>query len=69
MLSDKSTGFVTTAHLTHATPAPLYAWAAEREWEADSDLPREAHEKGCPDIGAQLLSNDGPGRNINVRTT
>ena len=32
------TGFVTTARVTHATPAALYARTANRGWECDRDL-------------------------------
>lgn len=35
----KSTGIVSSARLTHATPAALYAHTAVRDWEADSNLP------------------------------
>jgi len=47
-----STGIVTTARVTHATPAVNYAHISERDWEADSDLPAGATVK---DIARQLL--------------
>jgi alkaline phosphatase len=47
-----STGIVTTARLTHATPAVNYAHIADRDWEADSNLPAGATVK---DIARQLL--------------
>lgn len=47
-----STGVVTTARLTHATPAVNYAHIADRDWEADSNLPAGA---GVKDIARQLL--------------
>ncbi|MGG7566539.1 alkaline phosphatase [Rhodovulum sp. DZ06] len=54
ILSDqgKAVGIVSTARLTHATPATAYAHAADRNFEDDGDLPA-----GCavPDIAAQLL--------------
>lgn len=50
-----STGVVTTARLTHATPAAVYAHAASRAWEADADLPESAKADGCTDIAAQLI--------------
>ena len=40
----KATGIVTTARITHATPAALYAHSAERYWEGDLLLPRDAWE-------------------------
>ena len=47
-----ATGVVTTARVTHATPAVNYAHIANRDWEADSDLPAGASVK---DIARQLL--------------
>ncbi|MEQ1530764.1 MAG: alkaline phosphatase [Methylococcales bacterium] len=47
-----STGVVTTARFTHATPAVNYAHIADRDWEADSNLPVGATVK---DIARQLL--------------
>lgn len=48
----KSTGLVSTARITHATPAANYAHTVERNWEADSNQP-----EGCkiPDIARQLV--------------
>lgn len=48
------TGVVTTTRLTHATPAATYAHAAERNWEADADVP-EADRTTCPDIARQFV--------------
>ncbi len=50
-----STGVVTTARLTHATPASTYAHVPERDWEADADMPAEALAQGCKDIASQLI--------------
>jgi len=50
-----STGVVTTARVTHATPAATYAHSPERNWEDDHDLPEEAKENGCQDIASQLI--------------
>jgi alkaline phosphatase len=47
-----STGVVTTARVTHATPAAAYAHVSERDWEADSNLPAGTTVK---DIARQLL--------------
>lgn len=55
-LSGKSTGIVTSARVTHATPAATYAKSAQRDWEDDSELPEEAKKAGCEDIASQLLS-------------
>ncbi len=51
-----STGVVTTARLTHATPAATYAHATERDWEDVSDMPQTAVEAGCEDIASQFVS-------------
>jgi len=50
-----STGIVTTARLTHATPAAAYAHVPEREWESDRNLSQEARHNGCVDIASQLI--------------
>ncbi|MEI6897280.1 MAG: alkaline phosphatase [Psychromonas sp.] len=51
-----STGIVTTARITHATPAATYAKSPERNWEDISDMPDDAIEYGCKDIAAQLVN-------------
>lgn len=53
-----STGIVTTARLTHATPAATYAKTPERDWEGDFNLPAEAVANGCTDIASQLVMRD-----------
>ena len=54
----KSTGVVTTARVTHATPAACYAHSPERNWEHDADM-KENHPKaleaGFKDIARQLM--------------
>ncbi|GJL93311.1 alkaline phosphatase [Hyphococcus sp.] len=50
-----STGVVSTARLTHATPAATYAHVPDRDWESDSNLPEGAYELGCRDIASQLI--------------
>lgn len=52
----KSTGVVSTARITHATPAATYAKVPERGWESDDGLSSEAREKGCVDIAAQMVA-------------
>jgi alkaline phosphatase len=51
------TGLVTTARLTHATPASTYAHLPDRSWENDSSLPPSASVEGCADIAAQLIDS------------
>ncbi|MCC6982665.1 MAG: alkaline phosphatase [Bauldia sp.] len=48
-----STGVISTARITHATPAATYAHTANRDWEADYQVPADA--VGCTDIAAQLV--------------
>lgn len=49
------TGIVTTTRMTHATPATLYARAADREWETDKGIPPSQRDAGCHDIARQLI--------------
>jgi len=58
------TGFVTTARVTHATPAALYAKTAHRDWECDKLLPKDGPD-GVHDITAQLVGSTR-GQKINV---
>ena len=51
-----ATGVVTTARLTHATPAATYAKSADRNWEDISDMSQEAVDAGCEDIASQLVN-------------
>lgn len=57
-----ATGIVSTARLTHATPAATYAHSPDRNWENDADLPQAAKAAGCADIAQQLLSTARYGR-------
>jgi alkaline phosphatase len=54
-IAGMATGTVTTARLTHATPAAVYAHAAGRDWEADADMKAEDIKAGCVDIARQLV--------------
>nr|WP_298931556.1 alkaline phosphatase [uncultured Erythrobacter sp.] len=51
-------GIVSTARITHATPASVYARSADRNWEADAAIPEEERGKGCKDIAKQLIEAD-----------
>ncbi|PCI53802.1 MAG: alkaline phosphatase [Alphaproteobacteria bacterium] len=51
----KSLGIVTTARLTHATPAAVYAHTPERNWESEDELPADARAEGCRSIARQLV--------------
>ena len=50
-----STGVITTARLTHATPGAAYSHIASRDWESDAEMPPEAVAAGCADIARQLV--------------
>lgn len=54
-LAGMATGIVTTARVTHATPAATYAHSADRNWEDISDMPAEAVAAGCLDIAEQFV--------------
>ncbi|MCO7223927.1 alkaline phosphatase [Pleionea sp. CnH1-48] len=51
-----ATGVISTARITHATPAATYAKSADRNWEDVSDMPEEAVAAGCKDIADQLVN-------------
>lgn len=54
----KSTAMVTTARVTHATPATTYAHSSDRNWESDHALPQLAKDSGCLDIASQFVHSD-----------
>lgn len=49
-----ATGILSTARLTHATPASTFAESANRNWEDDTSFGNNGAE-GCRDIAAQLI--------------
>jgi alkaline phosphatase len=52
----KATGVVSTARITHATPAATYSHTAVRDWEADSNIPASCGTTGVvKDIARQLI--------------
>jgi alkaline phosphatase len=54
------TGIVTTARLTHATPAATYAHSPDRGWEGDYDRHPNAYWYGCESIAKQLVERAFP---------
>ena len=53
-----STGVVSTARVTHATPAACYAHSPHRDWESDGEIfrtNRAAYDAKFPDIARQLI--------------
>ena len=60
-LAGKATGVVSTARITHATPAGAYAHTPNRDWEDDKAL-KDQVGKGCKDVADQLVNwNAGDG--------
>jgi alkaline phosphatase len=53
-----ATGVISTARLTHATPAATYAHVPDRDWESDASLPEAAAVAGCRDIARQFAEFD-----------
>lgn len=51
-------GIVSTARITHATPASVYARSADRNWEGDHSIPEDQRGQGCSDIASQLVAAD-----------
>ena len=50
------TGVVSTARITHATPAGAYAHTPNRNWESSATTPDDAQALGCKDIASQLVA-------------
>ena len=48
------TGIVSTATITHATPAATYGHSPDRNWESDASIPEE-HRSNCKDLARQLV--------------
>lgn len=53
-----SIGIVSTARITHATPAAVFGHSINRMFESDADLDDEAVKAGCTDLAAQLIVSD-----------
>lgn len=62
--SGKATGLISTARITHATPAATYAHSPDRDWENDADIPK-ADRNMCVDIAKQLITSQ-VGRRLKV---
>ena len=54
-----ATGVISTARITHATPAATYAETTERDWESDKDVSAAGKAAGCVDIASQLFAWQG----------
>ena len=57
-IAGKSTGIISTARITHATPAATYAKSADRNWEdiSDMDIDNNPDRADCEDIASQLVN-------------
>ena len=51
-------GIISTARITHATPASVYARSVDRNWEADIGIPEGQRGQMCRDIALQLVESD-----------
>lgn len=51
-------GLISSARLTHATPAAAYAHSSERNWEYDGELSDGAKSGGCRDIATQFVDTN-----------
>ncbi|MGI9276574.1 MAG: alkaline phosphatase [Endozoicomonas sp.] len=58
-IAGKSTGVVSTARITHATPAATYAVSPDRNFENELDGDKNPLPAGCGDIAYQLLNFGG----------
>lgn len=51
-----STGVVSTARITHATPAATYSHSMDRNFEDDRDASKFSNPGNCEDIASQLIT-------------
>ena len=70
----KASGVISTARVTHATPAASYAHSSDRNYEDDSKLSKQQKSAGCKDIAQQALASNvdvlfGGGRRHFIPTT
>lgn len=61
-----ATGIISTARITHATPAATYAHIPNRDWENNAQLPLKAVETGVKDIAVQLIDHLEQNKNLKV---
>ena len=52
-----SVGVISTARITHATPAAMYGHAVDRGWEAEREVDERAVKAKCKGLSSQLLNN------------
>lgn len=56
--SGRTVGVISTARITHATPAAMYGHAVDRGWETDADVDPRAAKARCKGLASQLLDSD-----------
>ncbi|RKQ69178.1 alkaline phosphatase [Litorimonas taeanensis] len=52
-----SVGIISTARLTHATPASMYGHSVSRDWEAEKDITDDIGTLGCKSLSQQLVES------------
>lgn len=55
-IAGKATGIVSTARITHATPAATFAKSPERNWESTTTIDEGTPPNECIDIASQLIN-------------
>ncbi|MEP1230531.1 MAG: alkaline phosphatase [Litorimonas sp.] len=55
--SGLSVGVISTARITHATPAAMYGHSVSRNWETEADIDPRAAKFGCKSLAQQFLKN------------
>ncbi|MEM7019712.1 MAG: alkaline phosphatase [Pseudomonadota bacterium] len=54
-MAGMATGVISTARITHATPAAAFSHSPSRNWEHDGQVPEAAKKVGCKDLARQLI--------------
>ena len=55
--SGRTVGVISTARITHATPAAMYGHVVDRGWETDADVDERAAKARCKGLAGQLLKS------------
>jgi len=53
----RAVGVISTARITHATPAAMYGHAVDRGWETDAEVDERAAKFRCKGLAGQLLES------------
>ena len=53
----RAVGVISTARITHATPAAMYGHSVSRNWETKDEIDPKAAKFGCKSLSDQLLKN------------